>query len=462
MHNITIIGSGFAGLTAARTIRRMDKTAKITLVSPRREFVFYPSLIWVPAGLRRAEDVVIDLERFCARKNINFVAGAATGLSDDARCVATTAGEIANDGLIIASGGKFIKKLPGVEHVITPCEGVAVAEAIRDRLAAMDGGAIACGFSGNPEEPPAMRGGPIFEFVFGIDTQLRREGRRDKFHLVFFTPAPEPGKRLGQKAVDQLLGQMKSRGIETRLGQKIVRFTDRSVETQGGAFDADLTIFMPGMTDTTTQLYQKSKTKIEAMRARFRRGDYSRDDPFEGKGVLAVLRVTPPSDGEIYEPSISWNVNTPWRNTRYNRYYEGDTPSESRPNLRLKGIPGSGSGLLSITINMKVADALFDGTGYTLEELQKKIDSTEKPFSFELKNKAVSIIQKVKTEVVNCKNVIGYVEGSDPKLKEELVVVGGHLDHLGKRSGMIFNGADDDGSGCVGVAELAEAVKSFA
>ena len=106
---------------------------------------------------------------------------------------------------------------------------------------------------------------------------------------------------------------------------------------------------------------------------------------------------------------------------------------------------------------MKVADALFDGTGYTLEELQKKIDSTEKPFSFELKNKAVSIIQKVKTEVVNCKNVIGYVEGSDPKLKEELVVVGGHLDHLGKRSGMIFNGADDDGSGCVGVAELAEA-----
>jgi Zn-dependent M28 family amino/carboxypeptidase len=54
-------------------------------------------------------------------------------------------------------------------------------------------------------------------------------------------------------------------------------------------------------------------------------------------------------------------------------------------------------------------------------------------------------------------NVLGYIEGSDPELKKEAVVIGAHLDHKGKRGDYIFNGADDDGSGSVGVLEIAEA-----
>jgi hypothetical protein len=48
-------------------------------------------------------------------------------------------------------------------------------------------------------------GGPMFEFLFGLDTQLRQEKRRDKFNLTFFTPAEKPGARLGKKAVESLL-----------------------------------------------------------------------------------------------------------------------------------------------------------------------------------------------------------------------------------------------------------------
>ena len=93
-----------------------------------------------------------------------------------------------------------------------------------------------------------MRGGPMFEFLFGIDQQLRREGRREKFKLIFFTPAAEPGKRLGPKAVKGLLREMDKRGIETHLGHKMKQFTDTKVITEGGEFDADLILFMPGMT----------------------------------------------------------------------------------------------------------------------------------------------------------------------------------------------------------------------
>ena len=248
MTHVTVIGAGFAGLTAVRKLRAADPDVSITLVGPRDELHYYPGIIWIPAGLRRREDLIVPLDNFFRRMKVEFVKSRVSGLGDGGRTVYTEQGEIPNDGLIIASGGRFIKKLPGIEHVITPCEGIDAAERIRDRLAEMDGGPIAVGFAGNPREPAAMRGGPMFEFLFGIDRQLRNEGRRERFRLVFFTPAPQPGNRLGPKAVKGLLAEMEKRGIETHLGHKMQGFTDHSVMTDGGGFDADLILFMPGMT----------------------------------------------------------------------------------------------------------------------------------------------------------------------------------------------------------------------
>lgn len=251
MKKITIIGSGFAGLTAVKTIRKKDKQCEITLISPKAELVYMPSLIWVPSGAASKKDIVVPLDNFFKRMNVNHVASEVTGLENSGRTVITSIGSYENDALIIASGGRFIKKLPGIEHSITPCEGLSAAEKIRDRLKAMDGGNIAIGFSGNPKEPSAMRGGPMFEFLFGIDTQLRAEGRRDKFNLTFFTPADKPGARLGKKAVKGLLSEMTNRNIATHLGNKMKKFETNKVITEGGEIDADLILFMPGMTGNT-------------------------------------------------------------------------------------------------------------------------------------------------------------------------------------------------------------------
>ncbi|MFD2110293.1 NAD(P)/FAD-dependent oxidoreductase [Thiorhodococcus fuscus] len=248
MQRVTIVGAGFAGLTAVRALRQADPSLEITLVSRKPEFVYYPGLIWVPSGLRTGDDLVIDLGRFFERMRVNHIPGEATGLSADGRVLETTYGPIENDGLILASGGRFIKKLPGIEHAIVPCEGVAAAKAIRDRVKAMDGGSIAMGFASNPNEQSSMRGGPMFEFLFGIDNQLRKEKRRDRFKLHFFTPAERPGNRLGPKAVDGLLAEMKRRGIETHLGSKMKGFSETKVTTESDEFDADLILFMPGVT----------------------------------------------------------------------------------------------------------------------------------------------------------------------------------------------------------------------
>lgn len=91
-----------------------------------------------------------------------------------------------------------------------------------------------------------------------------------------------------------------------------------------------------------------------------------------------------------------------------------------------------------------------------VEAIIQKISSYGKPinlavktnFTINIKNKAIN---------VGTENVLAYVEGSD--LKDELIVITAHYDHLGMNGKIVFNGADDDGSGTVAVIELA---KTFA
>jgi len=268
MSRVTVVGAGFGALTAVRKLRALDRDLRIDVVAPKPEFVYYPGTIWIPTHLRKPEDLLIPLDNFFGRMRVTYHRAEATGLSEDGRVLHTSAGEIPNDGIIIASGGRFIRKLPGIEHAITPCGGIPATIEMRDRLALMEGGTIAFGFAGNPKEPSAMRGGPVFEFLFGIDTWLRKQGRRDKFKLVFFTPAQKPGQRLGPKAVQGLLKEMARRDIETHLGHKMKGFEADKVITEGGEFAADMILFMPGMTGNqwfeNTQLVRSEGGMLKA------------------------------------------------------------------------------------------------------------------------------------------------------------------------------------------------------
>ena len=246
--NITILGAGFAALTAIKEVRKQAPSSIITVIAPEKEMIYYPSLIWIPAGIRTGDDLRINLHNFFNRMNVQFVKARVEDVVDGGRTVKTDQGDFKNDGLIIASGGRFIKKLPGIENAITPCEGIPAAEKIKNRLDAMSGGTIAIGFGGNPNEPSAMRGGPMFEFLFGIDNLLRKQGRRDKFKIIFFNPAAKPGMRLGDKVPAAVLKMMQKRDIESHLGHKMVAFEANTVKTEGGEFHADLILFMPGMT----------------------------------------------------------------------------------------------------------------------------------------------------------------------------------------------------------------------
>jgi Zn-dependent M28 family amino/carboxypeptidase len=104
-----------------------------------------------------------------------------------------------------------------------------------------------------------------------------------------------------------------------------------------------------------------------------------------------------------------------------------------------------------------MADAILGMAGQKIEDLKTKIEKNLKSQSRELPGVTFTVKSKAESKLVNCKNVVAYIEGSDPELKKEAIVIGGHLDHLGRRGDYIYNGADDDGSGSVGVMEIAEA-----
>jgi len=74
--------------------------------------------------------------------------------------------------------------------------------------------------------------------------------------------------------------------------------------------------------------------------------------------------------------------------------------------------------------------------------------------------KPISIDTKTIEEFFVGKNVLGCIEGSDPNLKEEVVVITAHYDHIGVINGKIHNGADDNATGTAALLEVAESFQA--
>jgi hypothetical protein len=110
-------------------------------------------------------------------------------------------------------------------------------------------------------------------------------------------------------------------------------------------------------------------------------------------------------------------------------------------------------------ISTKFADRLLSASGRSVKELAQEINGKLKPVVFDVKGAEVSSSAEA-FEPLEAENVLAFIEGSDPKLKDEVVVVSAHYDHLGMDSRLkgdqIYNGAADDGSGTVATLGIAE------
>jgi hypothetical protein len=116
---------------------------------------------------------------------------------------------------------------------------------------------------------------------------------------------------------------------------------------------------------------------------------------------------------------------------------------------------------ITITIPTMTADMLLKGSGKTIAGLRSAIDQSGTPMS---QTVATDLAVDYSTQEIPVKavDVLGFLPGSDPKLKDEVLVISGHYDHIGlvrdtNAKDKVNNGADDDGSGTTGVLTIAKA-----
>ena len=109
-----------------------------------------------------------------------------------------------------------------------------------------------------------------------------------------------------------------------------------------------------------------------------------------------------------------------------------------------------------VFISPKLANQILTSTGKSSADWVKKIEKKKK-------FKAIKVKTDLKFELIRdaekftAENVLCFIEGTDPVLKNEVVIISAHYDHIGIVKGEINNGADDDGSGTVSTLEIAQA-----
>ncbi len=110
------------------------------------------------------------------------------------------------------------------------------------------------------------------------------------------------------------------------------------------------------------------------------------------------------------------------------------------------------------TLQREAADQLLAPSGHDADALQKQIDGSVTPQSFQIPNVSACMTKAVTAvEKHNGRNVVAMLEGSDPALRAETIIISAHHDHMGVANGHIYHGADDNASGVAGLIGIAKA-----
>ncbi|MEK7819405.1 MAG: M28 family peptidase [Bacteroidota bacterium] len=156
------------------------------------------------------------------------------------------------------------------------------------------------------------------------------------------------------------------------------------------------------------------------------------------KGAAALL-IIDESKEYSFTDSYKDNLNNLLRGSIY-------PPSQNRNDIPV------------ILISKQLANKLLASSKTSVDKLEEEINKTKSNSLKSLNDISVSLDLKRNVTTETGENILGVIEGSDPILKNEFVVVTAHYDHVGKNlsTNVVFNGADDDASGTSAVLELAE------
>ncbi|TGL19922.1 NAD(P)/FAD-dependent oxidoreductase [Leptospira yanagawae] len=205
MKSILVLGSNFAGVTAAiSTKRKLGNEVEVTVVSPTSQFLYVPSLIWVPFGSRKVKDITFPVEPMLNKKGVKFIQDRGIKVLPDKNIVITEKnGEMSYDYLIIATGASLnFDILPNlnpkenmIQCIVTPelAEKAAIAF---EEIVKNPGPVVVAATQG------ASCMGAAYEYLFNLDKYLRKRGVRNQVKITWVTPEPF----LGHFGIGGILG----------------------------------------------------------------------------------------------------------------------------------------------------------------------------------------------------------------------------------------------------------------
>ena len=237
---LVIVGSSFAGLTAAFETRRLvGDQHEIVVLDPRDHFTFIPSLIWVPFGLRDARSVTFPLEPVYRKKGIRFINEAAAEIDPLSRSVTTTSGErLEYDRLFIGTGPRLaFEKVPGLgpdggyTQSVCNLDHALAAKTAWERFLQNPG----------PVVVGTAQGGSCFgasyEFLLNVNHQIEKAGLKDRAPVTFVSAEPYIG-HFGLGGVgnseEMITKFLKRKGIEAITNNVISEVRDGEMELEGG------------------------------------------------------------------------------------------------------------------------------------------------------------------------------------------------------------------------------------
>ncbi|WP_315780363.1 FAD/NAD(P)-binding oxidoreductase [Bradyrhizobium sp. SZCCHNPS1003] len=211
MADVVVIGAGLSGsLMAYELLPQLRKEDRVTVISQGSSYHFVPSNPWVAVGWRKRDEIEIDLVDVMQRKGIRLLTQGAKRVHAAENQVELTDGAmVAYDYLVVATGPELaFDEIPGLGpdgHTQSVChvDHAAHAKAAFDRLAEKPGPVIVGAVQG------ASCFGPAYEFLFILETELRRRKLRDQVPMTFVTSEPYIG-HLGLDGVGDTKGLLES------------------------------------------------------------------------------------------------------------------------------------------------------------------------------------------------------------------------------------------------------------
>lgn len=201
----------------------------------------------------------------------------------------------------------------------------------------------------------------------------------------------------------------------------------------------------PGWMDSASKNFKRfTSTDVEVMR----RLDQKRDSVAYAKGAVTIIEIRRGSTGFAPVPG-----NIPFR---YNTAtYEGDVPFNTEVPYRTALQNNVQRSITRITLSERAFNQLTEGSGIDFDQYEKLAGNKNiRPVAMPA-DRYLKFVSTIDSRIVRGRNVIGVLEGKDPK---NCIVIGAHYDHLGQIKGFIYNGSDDNASGTVGVINIAQAM----